>query len=86
MNKLTFVLATSLCLAGLLGCESAVLVNNDARSPAPADTTTMSPDAETATYREPAESSAGADRRATTQPALSVETKDVSVQKQNDNN
>jgi hypothetical protein len=83
MSKATFVLATSLCLGGLLGCESAVLVNNDPGTTGSPDAS-MNTEAGTASYSE---SNPSADARggATTQPAMSAETKDVSVQKQRDN-
>jgi len=83
MSKTTFVLATSLCFSGLIGCESAVLVNNDTGNPS--GDPSLNREADTASYSE-SNNSMDARGGATTQPALSAETKDVSVQKQRDNN
>ena len=83
MSKTTFVLATSLCLGGLIGCESAVLVNNDTGG-SPAPDASLNSEAGTASYSEK-DASIDARGGATTRPAMSAETKDVSVQKQRDN-
>jgi hypothetical protein len=83
MMKPTLLLATSLCFGALAGCESAVLVNNDpgtdSSTPAMSDATGA---ADTASYRETSDTRASG---ATTQPAMTVETKNVTVEKQRDN-
>jgi hypothetical protein len=96
MSRAILALATSLCLGGLLGCESAVLVNNDpgtdASTPNLNENNSGSSTADTAGYREADANSAGnrdtsANTRggATTRQAMQVETKNVTVEKQRDN-
>jgi len=98
MSRITLALASSLCLAGLLGCESAVLVNNDpgTDSSTPNLNDKSGSTADTATYRESAATDGNADNGrmdssanvrggATTRPAMQVETKNVTIEKQRDN-
>ena len=83
MNR-WLMLVTGLILGGLLGCESAVLVNNDPGS--------RNPNLDVAQQASYSENSRRADLNndnaspaAATQPAIGAETKNVKVYKQRDN-
>jgi PBP1b-binding outer membrane lipoprotein LpoB len=79
MKRFISLAALTLSTALFVGCESAVMVNNEP-SPTPDNTNAQQLDrADTASARIEGSSSAAP----STQPALNVETSDVKVQKQN---